>query len=178
MQDLLKRRQDSHVEYAEAVAKKASADAQAGTTVSPDTPNVLQTMMKLEETKTRPKGSNKLALEEEKEKDTVEKAVEELKQQLQPKRSHTHDSGDDHEMITEVDNWDLNVHHREATHVQNRRNVTLGSLHDQPKSLTGKDGFLFHDRLGLVGWIVYWCNGDSVLVVDVVVDHRSGEERA
>jgi hypothetical protein len=24
-------------------------------------------------------------------------------------------------------------------------------------------------RLGLVGWIAYWCNGDSALTVDVVV---------
>ncbi len=105
----------------------------------------------------------------EKEKDTAEKEVEELKRQLQPKRAHTHDAGDDHEMLAEVDNWDLSVHHREATRVQNRRNVTLGSLQDQPKPHTGKDGFLLHVRLGLVGWIAYWCNGDSALAVDVVV---------
>ncbi len=28
---------------------------------------------------------------------------------------------------------------------------------------------MLHDRLGLVGWIPYWCNGDSALEVDVVV---------
>ena len=28
---------------------------------------------------------------------------------------------------------------------------------------------LVHDLLGLVGWMSYWCNGDFVLVVDVVV---------
>ena len=65
-------------------------------------------------------------------------------------------------MIVEVDNWDLIVHRREATRVQNRRNVTPGSLQDQPKSRTGKDGFLFHNRLGLVGWITYWCNKDFI----------------
>ena len=47
--------------------------------------------------------------------------------------------------------------------------MSLGSLHDQPKSHTDKDGFLLHTRLGLVGWIAYWCNGDSALAVDVVV---------
>ena len=41
----------------------------------------------------------------------------------------------------------------ETPRVQNRRNVVLGSLHDQPNPRTGKDGFLLHDRLGLVGWI-------------------------
>ena len=28
---------------------------------------------------------------------------------------------------------------------------------------------MLHDRLGLVGWITYWCIGDSALTVDVVV---------
>jgi hypothetical protein len=26
-----------------------------------------------------------------------------------------------------------------------------------------------HTRLGLVGWIAYWCLGDSALAVDIVV---------
>jgi hypothetical protein len=72
-------------------------------------------------------------------------------------------------MLAEVDNWDLSVHRREATRVQNRRNVELGSLQDQPKPHTGKDGFLLHVRLGLVGWIEYWCNGDSALAVNVLL---------
>ena len=67
MQELLKRLQDRHVDCAEALAKKAAADAVSATTVNPDAPNVLQAMMKLEE------------------KDAAEKAVEELKRQLEPK---------------------------------------------------------------------------------------------
>ena len=31
------------------------------------------------------------------------------------------------------------------------------------------DGFLHHTRLGLVGWIAYWCLGDSALAVDIIV---------
>ncbi len=89
---------------------------------------------------------------------------------LQGKRTRTHDdTGDGHDIHTEVDEWDLRDFLRETTHVQNRRNVTLGPLHDQPKPRTGKDGFLFNVRLCLVGWIVYWCNGDSDLTVDVVL---------
>ncbi len=112
--------------------------------------------MNLEQAKTRAKAANKLALEAEKEKDAAEQAVEELKRQLQPKRARTHDdTGDTHEVIAEVDNWDLIVHRREATRVQNRRNVQVGSRENQPTPLTGKDGFLNHVRLGLVGWISY-----------------------
>ena len=106
LKELLKRLQDRHVECAQDVAKKAAADAQAAAAVSPDTPNVLQTMMQLEQAKTRAKAANKLALEAEKEKDAAEQAVEELKRQLQPKRARTHDdAGDAHEVLTEVDNW-------------------------------------------------------------------------
>ena len=76
LQELLKRLQDRHVECAQAVAKQAAADAQAAAAVSPDTPNVLQAMMQLEQAKTRAKAANKLALEAEKEKDAAEQAVE------------------------------------------------------------------------------------------------------
>ena len=83
--------QDRHVEYAQTVAKKDAADAVSADDVSPDTPNVLQAMMKLEQAKALVKAANKVALETEKEKDVVEKTVEELKRQLQPKRTHNHD---------------------------------------------------------------------------------------
>jgi hypothetical protein len=59
--------------------------------VNPDTQNVLQAMMKLEQAKARAKTANKVALESEKEKDAAQKAVEELKRQLQPKRTHPDD---------------------------------------------------------------------------------------
>ena len=49
LQELLKRLQDRHGECAQAVAKKDAADAASAATVSPDTPNVLQTMMQLEQ---------------------------------------------------------------------------------------------------------------------------------
>ncbi len=75
-------------------------------------------MMKLEEAKARAKTTNKVALDLEKEKDTVEKTVEELKRQLQPKRTRTDDdTGDAHDLIAEFDNCDLSDHHREGTRV-------------------------------------------------------------
>jgi hypothetical protein len=157
LQELLKRLQDRHVEYTQAVTKKAATDAQAAATVNPDTPNVMQAMMKLEQAKVRAKTANKVALEEEKEKDSAEKAVEELQRQLEPKRAHTdEDTGDAHDLLAEFDNCDLSDHRREGTRVQNRRNVQVGSRDNQQKSRTDKDGFLHHTRLGLVGWISYW----------------------
>jgi hypothetical protein len=152
------------------LAQQAAADAQAAATVNSDTPIVLQTMMKLEQAKARAKTANKVALETEKEKDTAEKAVEELKRQLQPKRALTDDNaGDAHDLLIEFDNCDLSDHRRERTRVQNRRNVQVGSRDNPQKPHTGKDGFLHHMSLGLVGWISYWCCGDAALAVVVLV---------
>ncbi len=137
--------------------QKDATGASSTVTVNPDTPNVLQAMMKLEQAKRHAKSANKVALETEKEKDTAGKVVEELKRQLQPKRTHTDDDSTDvHEMLTEVDDWGLRDHRQQATRVQNRRNVQVGSHKNQPKSHTVTDGFLYHVRLGLVGWISYW----------------------
>ena len=53
--------------------------------------------------------------------------------------------------------------------MQNSRNVKVESLENQPKTHTDKDGFLCHFHLGLVGWISYWCLGDSTLTVIILV---------
>ena len=171
LQELLKRLEENHGNCAEALAKKAAADAASAATVNPDAPNVLQAMMKLEQANARAKTANKVALEAEKEKDAAEKAVEELKRQLQPKRPRTDDdAGDAHDLLAEFDNWDLRDHRREGTRVQNRRNVQVGSRDNQQKPpRTGKDGFLHHTRLGLVGWISYWSCGDAALAVVMLV---------
>ena len=96
--------------------------------------------------------------------------MEELKRQLQPKRARTDDDpGDAHEILAEVENWDLRDHRQQATRVQNRRNVQLGSRDNLQKPRTGKDGFLHHTRLGLIGWIQYWCCGDAALAVVILV---------
>ncbi len=53
--------------------------------------------------------------------------------------------------------------------MQNRRNVEVGSRQNQPKTRTDMDGFLYHTRLGLVGWISYWCSGDATQSVVILV---------
>ena len=89
--------------------------------------------------------TNKAGLEAEKQRDELHNQIEQIEEQLQPKKARTHaDAGDAHEMLAEVDNWDLRDHHREGTRVQNRRNVQVGSRDNQQKPRTGKDGFLHH----------------------------------
>jgi hypothetical protein len=89
---------------------------------------------------------------------------------MQPKRPRTDDdAGDAHEVIAEVENWDLRDHRQQATRMQNRRNVQLGSRQNQAQPRTGTDDFLHHKRLELVGWIAYWCLGDSALAGDIIV---------
>ncbi len=118
MQELIKRLEENHGNCAEALAKKASPDVVSATAVNPDAPNVLQAMMKLEQANARATIANKVPLEVEKEKDAAEKAVEELKRQLQPKRARPDDdAGDAHDLLAEFDNWDLRDHHREGTSV-------------------------------------------------------------
>ena len=59
---------------------------------------MLQAILQLQQVKTRAETANKVALETGKGKDVAEKAVMELKRQLQPKRALSHDdAGDAHE---------------------------------------------------------------------------------
>jgi hypothetical protein len=55
-----------HVGCDESLGKEDPTDAQAAVAVRPDTPNVLQAIMKLDQVKTRTKTTNKVALESEK----------------------------------------------------------------------------------------------------------------
>jgi hypothetical protein len=82
LQELRKRLEEHHGNCAQALTEKDAADAASAATVNPDTPNVLQAMMKLEQAKARAKTANKVALEAEEERDAAETAVEELKRQL------------------------------------------------------------------------------------------------
>jgi hypothetical protein len=73
LQELIKRLEENHGNCAEALGKKAAADAVSVATVNPDTPNVMQAMMKLEQANARAKTANKVALEAEKERMLLKK---------------------------------------------------------------------------------------------------------
>ena len=85
--------------------------------------------------------SNTVTLEAEKERDELHNQIHQIEEQLQPKRARTDDdAGDAHEKLAEVDNWDLRDHRQQATRVQTRRNVQVGSRMNQAKPRTGTDG--------------------------------------
>ncbi len=72
--------------------------------------------------------ANKTSLETEKERDELHTQIEQIEEQLHPKRARTDDdSGDAHEILAEVQNWDLRDHRQQATRVQNCHNVQVGS---------------------------------------------------
>jgi hypothetical protein len=56
--------------------------------------------------------ANKAALEAEKARDELHNQIEQIEQRLHPKRARSHEDGDGdaHEMLPEVDDWDLRVH--------------------------------------------------------------------
>ena len=113
--------------------------------VSRNANDVLMLRVKLKSLEERAVIVNKSVLEAEKERDKLHKELELIDVHLQGKRAHTHDdTGDGHDMHAEVDEWDLRDFRREATRVQNRRNVEVGSRDNQPTPRTGKDGFLYH----------------------------------
>jgi len=163
-QELLKRLQDRHVNCAEAVAKKAAADAASAATVDPDAPNVLQAMMLFQQAKNRAKATqdrakaaqdeakvaNKVALQAEKDNDAAQKEVQELQRVMEPKRARTlpATADDDEECEKQsCDDWDLPDHRREATRIQNRRSIPLGSRGEVPTPQEGKAG-----RWSILAW--------------------------
>jgi hypothetical protein len=140
--------QDAEKDAADASTKRSHDEGASSLNAS----QVLMLHSRLKIIQTRAAQVNKVALEAEKQRDELHTQIEEIEEHLQPKRARSDaDSGDAHEICTEVDNWDLRDHRREGTRVQNRRNVQVGSRDNQQKSRPGKDGFLHHARLGLVG---------------------------
>jgi hypothetical protein len=101
LQKLLKRLQEKHNTCAEDLTQKASTDAQAAAAVH--TPNVMQTIMLFQQAKKRAqaaqdhtkvaqdqaKVTKEVALEAEKDNDTVQKEVQKLQRVMEPKRART-----------------------------------------------------------------------------------------
>ncbi len=77
----------------------------------------------------------------EKDNDAAQKEVQELQRVMEPKRARTHPAtaDDDEECEKQsCDDWDLPDHRREATRIQNRRSIPLGSRGEVPTPQEGK----------------------------------------
>ena len=95
------------------VSTKRPADEAA---VSLNANDVLMLHGRLKMIQQRAAEANKAALESEKERDELHNQIEQIEEQLHPKRALTHDdAGDAHEMLAEVDHWDLRDHRQQAT---------------------------------------------------------------
>ena len=164
LQELLKRLQDRHGECAQAVADAEKAAAHA--------PNVMQAMMLFQQAQDRAKAAqdrakaaqdeakvaNNVAVQAEKDNDAAQK----LQRVMEPKRARKHaaTTDDDEECEKQsCDNWDLPDHRREATRIQNRHSIPLGSRGEVPTPQEGKAGPLEHSRLGFVGGSRVGCRG-------------------
>jgi len=97
------------------VSTKRAADTDEGA-ASLNTTEVLMLHRRIKIIQQHPAEANKAVLEVEKERDELHNQIEQIKEQLHPKRPRTHDdAGDAHEMIAEVDNWDLRDHRQQVT---------------------------------------------------------------
>jgi hypothetical protein len=116
-------------------------------TVSLNANEVLMIHSKLKIIQARAAQSNKAALEAEKERDELHNQMQQIEEQLQPKRAHTDDdTGYPHEKLAEIDNWDLRDHRQVMEKVrgmaseswQNQRlrstSCTTRNTHRQEKS--------------------------------------------
>jgi hypothetical protein len=145
-------------------AEKDAADASTKRPADQGSLNATEVLLlntRLKMIQERTAQANKATLDAEKERDEIHNQIEQIEQRLHPKRARSHEDGDGdaHEMLPEVDNWDLRVHRQQAMRVQNRWNVQVGSRENQPKPRTGTDGFFYHSRPA-------WSGGlDFVLVL-------------
>jgi hypothetical protein len=116
--------QAAEKDAADASTKRPADEAAASLNAN----DVLMLHRRLKMIQQRAAEANKADLEAEKERDEFHNQIEQIEEQLHPKRARTHDAaGDAHEVLAEVENWDLRDLRQQATRVQNRRNVQLGS---------------------------------------------------
>jgi hypothetical protein len=136
----------------------AEQKLQAAEKDAADTSNqVLMLHSRLKIIQARAAQANKDALEAEKERDELHTQIEEIEEQLQPKRARSDaDAGDAYEIPAEVDNWDLRDHRQgnvvwvefgcpghgkgpwDSLGAMVNTKVTLYIMHDKERTITGK----------------------------------------
>ena len=104
-------------------------------------------------------------------KDAVEREVQDLKRELGGKKARAEASTieTNEGMPADAGDLDLADHCCHATQWWNRCQVELSSLEEAPAPRTGKDGYLEHPRLGLMGCDTYWEHGGMAHAVTMIV---------
>jgi len=127
-------------------------------------------MMRLRDATLRAAAANKVALKAEQEKEAAEKEKEDLQRELCGKRPRPEASTIEanEEMPADVSDLDLADWRRHATKWWNRSQVQLGSREDALAPRTGKNGYVDHPRLGLIGCFAYWARGSMAYAVSMI----------
>jgi len=127
-------------------------------------------MMRLRDATLRAAAANKVALKAEQEKEAAEKEKEDLQRELCGKRPRPEASTIEanEEMPADVSDLDLADWRRHATKWRNRSQVQLGSREDALAPRTGKNGYVDHPRLGLIGCLAYWARGSMAHAVSMI----------
>eukprot|EP00966_Prymnesium_polylepis_P055631 1286640-Prymnesium_polylepis.2 len=158
-------------EQAQQASRSAASSSSAGCGAGCDCTQAgvdrFQAMMRMESTRKRASEANVLALAAEKAREAAELEVAVLERLVDPKKPRA----DDEETGAHkaLDDWDLADHRREMTRVMNRRKIRLGANESVRDLRTGKEGYLEHARLGLIGAVSYWAVGSMAVAVTILV---------
>jgi len=174
LQELHKQMVDGHgaccVDAARAADRSAtSSSSTADACLSGAASNVMDLMMQLSNVKARAMVANKVALEAKQAKDALETEVQAWERAMKRPRTEASSTQNTEGMKVDEDMWDLGHHRREATRLQNLRNIGIGSVEEAPAPRTGKVGYLNHPRLGLIGSVAYWARGGMAHAVTMIV---------
>ena len=128
-------------------------------------------IMRLRDATLRAAAANKVALEAEQEKDAAEKEKEDLQRELCGKRPRPEASTIEANERMPADAGDLDLADWccHATKWWNCSQVQLGSREDTLAPHTGKNGYVNHPRLGLIGCLAYWARGSMAHTVTMIV---------
>ena len=129
-------------------------------------------MMRLRDATLRAAAANKVALEAEQEKDAAEKEKEDIQRELcgNRPRPEAFTIEVNEEMPADVGDPGLDLANWRccATKWWNRSQVQLGSREDALATRTGKNGYVDHPRLGLIGCLAYWVRGSMAHAVTMI----------
>ena len=162
LQDVWQQLQASHgqncIDAAHALVRQQAAAAAAASRPSAPDENAMASMMHAVQIRTRLESATKRAAEAnaaylaaEKEKDAAQLAVQQLERELHAccKRARTAEQDD--EPTEAAAEWYLSTFRREENRVSTRRNIAITDWQHCIEIRRGKDNFLRHPRLGLLG---------------------------
>ena len=133
-------------------------------------PDIDKAMMEFASANNRSEIANKDLLVAQQTKNAAERELQLLKQIVHLKRKQIElgTGNTDEQTEMDMDDSDVTILRREATQVYNRHVKQFEFRDDTLPPRTGKQGYLEHSQLGLLGSIAYWLHGDLALVPKMI----------